>query len=55
MKFFRCRYCGWTQPTINPTVEAWESMMSCCPACEAEQPDYQDYLDMKGRKSVSSG
>lgn len=50
MKFFRCRYCGWTQPTLNPSEAQWEGYMSCCPACQAEHPEYQDYLDMKDRE-----
>ena len=52
--FFRCRYCGWTQQTINPTEEEFEKMLSCCPACEAEHPNYQDYLDAKDREEAET-
>lgn len=52
--FFRCRYCGWTQPTVNPTESEFEKMLSCCPACEAEHPNYQDYLDAKDREETET-
>lgn len=54
MKFFRCRYCGWTQPTVNPSDEDFERWLSCCPMCEAEHPDYQDYLDAKDREEMEA-
>ena len=53
MRFFRCRYCGWTQPTINPTEAEFEKMLSCCPACEEEHPEYQTYLDAKDREEMA--
>ena len=50
--FFRCRFCGWTQPIINPTEEQFEEWLSCCPACDAEHPNYQDWLDAKDREET---
>lgn len=54
MKFFRCRYCGWTQPVINPSDEDFERWLSCCPACESEHPNYQDYMDAKHREEIAA-
>ena len=53
MKFFRCRYCGWTQPVINPSDEDFERWLSSCPACGEEHPNYQDYLDAVDREEVA--
>lgn len=54
MRFFRCSFCGITQATINPSEEEFERMLSCCPGCESEHPNFQDYLDTKAHASTFS-
>lgn len=45
MTFWRCRYCGMTQPTINPSDEELERLLECCPGCGAQDAHYEDFLE----------
>lgn len=51
MREFKWHFCRWSSHPLGFSIAEWEKLMSCCPLCDAEHPDFQGYLSAKGTEA----